>query len=119
VHGRQHSGEAAPAAALPRSAELPGAVPRLRGERLLGIRAQLSEPRRLDSPAAASLRASATKTIGRPMTNAAAKLRLALRAPTARLGFRVVRVGSGIYDQDGLRSVHAHAFLHDPTFARA
>lgn len=46
-------------------------------------------------------------------------LRVALRALTARFGFRVVRVGSGIYDQDGLRSVHGHAFTEDPTFARA
>ena len=45
--------------------------------------------------------------------------RRALRALTARFGFRVVRVGAGIYDQDGLRSAHASTFLEDPAFARA
>jgi hypothetical protein len=46
-------------------------------------------------------------------------LRLALRRLTAPLGFRVVRLRPDVYDRDGLRSVHAHAFLHDATFRRA
>lgn len=46
-------------------------------------------------------------------------LRVALSRLTAPFGFRIVRVGSDIYDRDGLRSVHAHDFLHDPAFLLA
>ncbi len=45
--------------------------------------------------------------------------RSALSRLTAPLGFRVVRVASDVYDRDGLRSAHAHAFLRDPDFQRA
>jgi hypothetical protein len=60
---------------------------------------------------------SARANSGRVKTTHA--LRLALRRLTAPLGFRVVRVRPDLYDHDGLRSVHAHAFTEDPAFRRA